>query len=192
LQFDPRRRQDAEFIFLATPAAAGRLLKAQLKFHYSGDLPVYSTSAVNALDGRSNADLNGIMFADTPWVVDPQPWIESLPPLFTDYWPEQRRLARLHAMGYDAYNLIASLYAARGGSMVEIDGATGELFLDAGGRVHRRLAWAQFQRGEVIPLPPVEEPGGPIGDITNGGRPTEPDAADEAPWDEEAGERLEL
>jgi outer membrane PBP1 activator LpoA protein len=192
LQFDPRRRQDAEFIFLATPAAAGRLLKAQLKFHYSGDLPVYSTSAVNALDGRSNADLNGIMFADTPWVVDPQPWIESLPPLFNDYWPEQRRLARLHAMGYDAYNLIASLYAARGGSMVEIDGATGELFLDAGGRVHRRLAWAQFQRGEVIPLPPVEEPGGPIGDITNGGRPTEPDAADEAPWDEEAGERLEL
>jgi outer membrane PBP1 activator LpoA protein len=192
LQFDPRRRQDAEFIFLATPAAAGRLLKAQLKFHYSGDLPVYSTSAVNALDGRSNADLNGIMFADTPWVVDAQPWIESLPALFNEYWPEQRRLARLHAMGYDAYNLIASLYAVRGGSMVEIDGATGELFLDSGGRVHRRLAWAQFQRGEVVPLPPPESLGGPIEDITDDGRPMESDVADEAPWDEEPRSGLEL
>ena len=192
LQFDPRRRQDAEFIFLATPAATGRLLKAQLKFHYSGDLPVYSTSAVNALDGRSNADLNGIMFADTPWVVDPQPWIESLPPLFAESWPEQRRLARLHAMGYDAYNLVASLYALRGGSMVEIDGATGRLFLDSNGRVHRHLAWAQFQRGEVVPLPPPETPGGPIGNITIEGRPMESDAADEAPWDEETDDRLEL
>jgi outer membrane PBP1 activator LpoA protein len=192
LQFDPRRRQDAEFIFLATPAATGRLLKAQLKFHYSGDLPVYSTSAVNALDGRSNADLNGIMFADTPWVVDPQPWIESLPPLFAESWPEQRRLARLHAMGYDAYNLVASLYALRGGSMVEIDGATGRLFLDSNGRVHRHLAWAQFQRGEVVPLPPPETPGGPIGNITNEGRPMDSDAADEAPWDEETDDRLEL
>jgi outer membrane PBP1 activator LpoA protein len=192
LQFDPRRRQDAEFIFLATPAAAGRLLKAQLKFHYSGDLPVYSTSAVNALDGRSNADLNGIMFADTPWVVDPQPWIESLPALFNEHWPEQRRLARLHAMGYDAYNLIASLYTVRGGSMVEIDGATGELFLDAGGRVHRRLAWAQFQRGEVVPLPPPETPGGPIEDITDDSRPIESDAADEAPWEEQTRNVREL
>lgn len=192
LQFDPRRRQDAEFVFLATPAATGRLIKAQLKFHYSGDLPVYSTSAVYALDGRSNADLNGLMFADTPWVVDPQPWIESLPPLFAEHWPEQRRLARLHAMGYDAYNLIASLYAVRGSSMIEIDGATGELFLDNGGRVHRRLAWAQFQRGEVVPLPRPEVPGGPIGDITDDGRPLQPDAADEAPWDEESSDEREL
>ena len=187
LQFDPRRRQDAEFIFLATPAATGRLLKAQLKFHYSGDLPVYSTSAVNALDGRSNADLNGVMFADTPWVVDPQPWIENLPALYAEYWPEERRLARLHAMGYDAYNLIASLYAVRGGQMAEIDGATGRLYLDAGGRVHRRLAWAQFQRGEVVALPSVEARGGPIENITDDGQVIAPDAADDAPWDQ--GER---
>ena len=49
------------FIFLAADAAAGRLLKSQLKFHYSGDLPVYSTSSINAMDGRSDSDLNGVM-----------------------------------------------------------------------------------------------------------------------------------
>ncbi|MDH5617605.1 MAG: penicillin-binding protein activator [Gammaproteobacteria bacterium] len=183
LQFDPRRRQDAEFIFLASDAAAGRLLKAQLKFHYSGDIPVYSTSSVNALDGRSNADLNGIMFADTPWIIDPQPWIEHLPAQFAEHWPEERRLTRLHAMGYDAYNLIASLYAARGGTMSEIDGATGTLFLDANGRIHRRLAWAQFQRGETVALPRQEGIGGPIRDMSDEGEIVMPGAADDSPWD---------
>lgn len=183
LQFDPRRRQDAEFIFLATAAPAGRLLKAQLKFHYSGDLPVYSTSSVNSMDGRSNADLNGIMFADTPWVIDPQPWIAELPGQFAEFWPDERRLSRLHAMGYDAYNLIASIFAARGGEMVELDGATGTLFLDSNGRVHRRLAWAQFQGGEVVALPKTDSTGGPIQDTSGDAEFVTPDAADDSPWD---------
>jgi outer membrane PBP1 activator LpoA protein len=126
--------------------------------------------------------MNGIMFADTPWVIDPQPWIEHLPGEFEKYWPEERRLARLHAMGYDAYNLIASLYSARGGNMAEIDGATGELYLDMNGRIHRRLAWAQFQRGEAVALPSPEETGGPIENISDDGAVVDPNAADEAPW----------
>jgi outer membrane PBP1 activator LpoA protein len=159
------------------------LLKAQLKFHYSGNLPVYSTSSIYSLDDRSNSDLNGIMFADTPWVIDPQPWIAELPREFAAYWPAERRLARLHAMGYDAYNLIAALFASRGGPMIELDGATGTLFLDAGGRVHRRLAWAQFQQGNVIALPRMDSAGGPIQDISIEGDTIRPDAADDAPWD---------
>ncbi len=185
LQFDPRRRQDAEFIFLAAAAGPGRLLKSQLKFHYSGDIPAYSTSSVNSLDGRSNSDLNGIMFADTPWLIDPQPWIRYLPSTFSEYWPEERRLGRLHAMGYDAYNLIASLYTNRSNDAIELDGATGRLFLDQQGRIHRRLAWAQFQRGQAVALPHQEDVGGPIQDISEEGMPIVPDAADDAPWDPE-------
>ena len=184
LQFDPRRRQDSEFIFLAADAPAGRLLKSQLKFHYSGDLPVYSTSSINALDGRSNTDLNGIMFADTPWIVAPQPWIESLPGIYGDYWPGERRLGRLHAMGYDAYQLIAALFAARTGPMQEIDGATGRLYLDSDGRVRRKLAWAQFQSGEVVALPDLEPAGGPIRDLSDQAEILKPDAADEEAWPE--------
>ncbi len=185
LQFDPRRRQDAEFIFLAAAAGPGRLLKSQLKFHYSGDIPAYSTSSVNSLDGRSNSDLNGIMFADTPWLIDPQPWIRYLPSTFSEYWPEERRLGRLHAMGYDAYNLIASLYTNRSNDAIELDGATGQLFLDQQGRIHRRLAWAQFQRGQAVALPHQEDVGGPIQDISEESMPIVPDAADDAPWDPE-------
>ena len=157
LQFDPRRRQDVDFIFLAADGASGRLLKSQLKFHYSGDLPVYSTSSIYAMDGRSNSDLNGIRFADTPWIIAPQSWIRYLPDVYHEYWPEERRLGRLHAMGYDAYHLVAPLFAARDGTMPEIDGASGALYLDAGGRVHRRLAWAEFRGGEPVPLPEPED-----------------------------------
>jgi len=188
LQFDPRRRQDSEFIFLAADAPAGRLLKSQLKFHYSGDLPVYSTSSIYAMDGRSNSDLNGIMFADTPWIVAPQSWIEHLPSQFGEYWPEERRMGRLHAMGYDAYQLIASLYAAHSGSMMEVDGATGKLHLDADGRVRRKLAWAQFQRGEPVALPEIEAVGGPIQDISNEPELLLPASADDESWFEETRE----
>ncbi len=160
LQFDPRRREDGEFIFLGADAPNGRLLKSQLKFHYSGDLPVYATSSVNSLDGRSNSDLNGVGFADAPWVVDPQGWIEYLPELFDDFWPEQRRLTRLHAMGYDAYQLVAPLYAVREGAVVSLDGATGQLRLDADGKVRRSLSWAEFVDGEALakPLPEATDP----------------------------------
>jgi outer membrane PBP1 activator LpoA protein len=114
------------------------------------------------MDGRSNSDLNGIRFADTPWIIAPHSWIRYLPDVYREYWPEERRLGRLHAMGYDAYHLVAPLFAARNGAMPEIDGATGVLFLDANGRVHRRLAWAEFRRGEPVPLPEPGDPGSPL------------------------------
>lgn len=182
LQFDPRRRQDTNFIFLAADAPAGRLLKSQLKFHYSGDLPVYSTSSIYAMDGRSNSDLNGIMFADTPWIVAPQAWIANLPPIYDEFWPEERRMGRLHAMGYDAYQLIAALSAAQTGAMPEIDGATGNLYLDHDGRVRRRLAWAQFQSGEPVALPELDNTGGPIQDISDDPELMLPDAAEDESW----------
>lgn len=189
LQFDPRRRQDAEFIFLAADAAAGRLLKSQLKFHYSGDLPVYSTSSIYAMDGRSDADLNGVMFADTPWVIGPQNWIAHLPATYRKYWPEQRRLARLHAMGYDAYYLVGSLYAAHGGEMDQVDGATGRLWLDRDGKVHRYMAWAQFQGGVPVHLADAAPAGGPVRNRSGEGGRLPPDAADDESWYESVDDR---
>jgi len=134
LQFDPRRRQDIDFVFLAADAKAGRLIKSQ-----------------------SDTDLNGVMFAETPWVVHPPAWIADFPELYGEFWPAEKRLTRLHAMGYDAYHLVGGLFPARSGSMDEIIGATGTLYLEADGRVHRRMAWARFERGRPEPLPEVDE-----------------------------------
>ena len=158
LQFDPRRRQDVDFVFLAADAMAGRLIKSQLKFHYAGDLPVYSTSVIYSMDGRSNSDLNGIMFADTPWIISPPSWIANYPALYSEFWPAEKRMGRLHAMGYDAYNLVSRLYSSEENLRQEYVGATGRLYLDDDGRIHRRLAWAQFVRGEMVPLPDTHVP----------------------------------
>jgi len=157
LQFDPRRRQDVDFVFLAADANAGRLIKSQLKFHYSGELPVYSTSFIYSMDGRSNSDLNGLMFADTPWIISPPPWIAGYPQLYAEFWPAEKRMGRLHAMGYDAYNLVGHLYSAGEISQQEFAGATGRLYMDNDGRIHRRLAWAKFEHGEPVPLPATDD-----------------------------------
>jgi outer membrane PBP1 activator LpoA protein len=187
LQFDPRRRQDVDFVFLAADGASGRLLKSQLKFHYSGDLPVYATSSIYAMDGRSDSDLNGVRFADTPWIIAPQSWIQYLPKAYREYWPEERRLGRLHAMGYDAYQLVAPLFTARDGTMSEIDGVTGVLYMDGNGRVHRRLAWAEFRRGEPVPLPETGDVGPLPGTIGKDGIAPAEDPADQT-WYEETRE----
>jgi outer membrane PBP1 activator LpoA protein len=157
LQFDPRRRQDVDIVFLAADAKAGRLIKSQLKFHYSGELPVYSTSFIYSMDGRSDSDLNGVMFADAPWIISPPAWIADYPGIYAEYWPTEKRLTRLHAMGYDSYHLVGELFNARENPMQEIVGATGRLFLTMDGRVHRKPAWAQFERGEPTPLPDTDE-----------------------------------
>lgn len=172
LQFDPRRRRDADFVFLAAEATSGRLMKSQLKFHYSGDVPVYSTSRIYALDGRSNGDLNGVGFADTPWIVAPQPRIAGLPDTFREFWPDEQSLllSRLNAMGFDAQSLVNELYAGR--LAAPIDGATGRLILDGRGRIRRELPWAEFQRGEPVNVPwpdayvdePTDEFGEEFGD----------------------------
>jgi hypothetical protein len=69
--------------------------------------------------------------------------------------------------------------------MNELEGASGTLFLDQGGLIHRRLAWAQFQGGEVVALPDLGDLGGPIQDMSNDGEIIVPGAADDSPWDVE-------
>jgi outer membrane PBP1 activator LpoA protein len=156
LQFEPRRRQDVDFVFLAADSKAGRLIKSQLKFHYSGELPVYSTSFIYSMDGRSDADLDAVMFADAPWVISPPAWIADYPGLYGQYWPTERRLTRLHAMGYDAYHLVGELFNARETGIAEMLGATGQLFQTTDGRIHRKLAWAQFDNGEPVAMPELD------------------------------------
>ncbi|MBT8080316.1 MAG: penicillin-binding protein activator [Gammaproteobacteria bacterium] len=157
IDFEPRRRKDADLIFLAANGKSGRLLNSQLKFHEAGDVQVYSTSFIYSMDGRSDRDLNGVMFADAPWIILPPPWLAALPQVFQEYFPAERRLGRLHALGYDAYQLVAPLYVGRTAILEEIDGATGRLTLQQSGQVYRQPSWAQFERGEPVAVPDARE-----------------------------------
>ncbi len=109
IQFEPRRRQDVDAIFIAAEdTRAGRLLAPQLRFNSAGDIPTYATSDVFDPGGtrarqrferrdhsrtrprssrriRTRCDLQREMLV---------------------YWPQRGNQVRLYAMGFDAYELV--------------------------------------------------------------------------------------
>ena len=54
-------------------------------------------------------------------------------------------------------SLVGGLFGAEDRPFDEIIGATGRLYLEADGRVHRKLAWAQFERGVPVALPDIDK-----------------------------------
>ncbi len=153
LEFEPRRRQDVDVIFLATNADNGRLLAPQLRFHYAGDLPTYATPEIYAPAGMSSdVDLDGILFPDAPWLLSPDAAAMELKSTLASYWPQRvAQWPRLFAMGFDAYRLIPLLYGPSPGFSA-FPAMSGELSLDERGRVHRSLPLAQFRDGRPTML----------------------------------------
>jgi outer membrane PBP1 activator LpoA protein len=148
IEFEPRRRQDVDAIFIAADdARAGRLLAPQLRFHLAGDVPTFATSDVyDPSDTAGANDLNGLIFADSPALIVPDANATDLRRDLQQYWPQRGGLMRLYSMGFDAYRLVGSLYNGERTSW-PIRGMSGDLSLDASGRIHRTLPLAQFRNG---------------------------------------------
>ena len=151
IAFEPRRRQDIDFIFLlATDITNAKLLKSQLDYHLSGDdpIPIYSTSNIFSL--RENMDdLDGVIFTDAPWVIDQQSWLRDLPTKLMKFWPGDAIQSRQNAMGYDAYFLTSKLAKQNNSYLKEFNGATGQLYIDSENKIRRRLAWAKLIDGKT-------------------------------------------
>jgi uncharacterized protein len=165
LQFEPRRRQDVDAIFIAGDARAGRLLAPQLKFNFAGDVPTYSTSDIfdPTVTTRDN-DLNGVIFPDSPVLLTPDEAAANLVRQVKTYWPQRLGLVRLYALGFDAYRLIGPLYRGDA-SAWPIHGLSGDLSLDGDGRIHRRLPLGQFRDGRPIALQPAAPGTGNAGEL---------------------------
>ncbi len=153
IEFEPRRRQDVQFIFLGGTPDVGRLMRPQLRFHYASSLPVYATSAIYEPAPDRNGDLNGVMFDDMPWVIDSNPDIVALREELAVLWPDgMRTWPRLYALGFDAYRLVPALFGGQLPQDETIQGLTGDLSLTIDGRIHRTLMWAKFERGVPVPM----------------------------------------
>lgn len=157
LEFEPRSRGDVEFVFIAAQPGPGRLLRPALRFHLVDDLPVYSLSQIYEPDSPANAELEGVLFPDMPWVIAPDDVATQLRNTLTRYWPSRMRgNARLFAFGFDAYRLIPLLQAHRADlSAAATPGMTGLLSVDANGRVRRQLDWARVINGQARPIVPL-------------------------------------
>lgn len=150
----PTPRQDLDALFLAATPLQARQIKPTLAFQYAAELPVYATSHSYQIDptGMQNTDLDGLLIAEIPWLLD------RSDPLYgevTSNWPQATgALGRLYAMGIDTQRIFARLPQMRQYPDTRIEGATGELTLDANGRIQRNLPWGQIQDGLLQPAAP--------------------------------------
>jgi outer membrane PBP1 activator LpoA protein len=142
-------RTDAAFVFVAagSPGTARQILP-QLKFHFVGDVPVYSTSDSFEPDPAANSDLDGMLFPDMPWMVADDPVTAQIRDAVRAAWPARTtRRDRLYAFGFDAYRLVPALRSRSLAGTGEIAGVTGKLHLDEHNRIHRDLDWVQIKEG---------------------------------------------
>jgi uncharacterized protein len=153
LEFEPRARGDAQFVFVGAQPVQGRSLRPALRFHLSENLPVYATSDIFEPDIEANDDLEGVIFPDMPWVISPDVVSTQLRNALSRHWPVRARgRGRLYAFGFDAYRLVPLLKGGKFGTAHAVPGMTGLLSIDSKGRVRRELDWAQVAGGKANPL----------------------------------------
>ncbi len=169
LQFEPRRRQDVDFIFMAATADSAKRLKPQLRFHYAGDLPVFATSAVNTVSRRdAENDLNGIRFNDIPWLVAGMRGESTPLSNVSRLLSSAQSQPRLYALGYDAFDAVLKISTANPSDPEAISwpGATGLLTLGNDNAIRRATDWAVFERGQPTALPSLPDLFDPLDTMT--------------------------
>lgn len=151
-EFEPRPRNDLQFIFIGADPDQGRLLRPTIRFHLVTPLPIFATSDIYEPDAtaKANVDLDGVAFPDIPWLIAPDEQAVQLRAAINRYWPGRARdRARLYALGFDTFRLIPLLLSQSTGTPTsQSNGVTGRLSIDANGQVHRELAWARIVNGQ--------------------------------------------
>ena len=146
IEFEPRRRQDIDMIFLAAQAKQARQVKPTLAFHYAGDIPVYGTSHIYS--GKPNTkldqDMDGTRFSTLPWFFDQQSNEKKAIKRFAN---NSANLQPLYALGVDSFHLYPRLKQLETIKQAHFYGKTGQLRLDEQRVIRRKQVWARFSRG---------------------------------------------
>lgn len=146
---EPRHRQDADLVFLASTPVVARQLVPQLRFFRADDITTYSISSIYSgiSNPAANSDIDNVIFPDMPWILDPE----------SQYSPLQQTLnrtrdqnespyRRLYAFGIDAYELIPELGRLTAQNET-YKGFTGNLKITDQGYINRTSVWAKFVNG---------------------------------------------
>ncbi len=149
------KRRDADSIFIASGAVNTRQLIPMLKYHYSGNLPIFSTSLINKTSNpHKNQDLNSAIFFDTPLLPSlpqspkrmdfPKKVMDKLrssdPTGFFDAF-------RFYGLGFDAFVISQTGYLWDILDGYTIIGVNGALSRDINGRIQRELSRMVFKNG---------------------------------------------
>jgi len=151
-QFQPRRRDDLNLVFIAARPEQAKLLGPQLRFHRTGELPIYATALI--YDGEAPAaDLSGLRFCDMPWMMSQDGEMAALRSQLRTLFPTRpKEYTRLLALGHDAYTLVQLIEGGRLQAGSFFPSISGTLSLRGDGVITRGLACAEIRNGTLKPL----------------------------------------
>lgn len=145
LEFRPRPRDDADFLFIAARPVEARQLMPQVRYYGAQNLPVLATSHVfSGRDAdRVDPDLAGLHFVDMPWLLHRYETRASLSfdRVFDTRYATRRRL---FALGADAYLLATEANRLRATPNADVAGLSGRLSVRPDGVIRRAPAWGSF------------------------------------------------
>lgn len=154
LEFEPRRRQDIDFVVILARPLKARQLVPQLKFHRSGSLPLFATSHAYTghPDPQQDIDLNDLFITDIPWMFASETNQDPAYQAMQGQTETMGGLLRLYAMGVDAYRLLPELNQLSTDETLAYQGATGQLSVNELGQVQRQMQWGRFRQGSLQPI----------------------------------------
>ncbi|MAZ90245.1 MAG: penicillin-binding protein activator [Cellvibrionaceae bacterium] len=154
VEFEPRRRQDADMLFMVARPTEARQIKPTLAFHYASKLPVYATSHIysGTEDRKADRDLNNIRFSTLPWFFDNNNATKQVIQQAANPAPSYQRL---YALGVDSFQLYPRLKQLQQSEYTRLYGVTGSLSMNAQRRVEREQIWAKMNNGRAQSLPMV-------------------------------------
>ena len=144
--------EDVDLVFIAARPEQARLLGPQLRFHRTGELPIYATAAI--YDGETpSADLSGLRFCDMPWMLSQDREMVALRGTLQGLAPGRpREHTRLLALGHDAWTLVRLIDSGQLKSGSFFPAASGTLSLRDDGAIVRGLSCAEIRNGALKPL----------------------------------------
>lgn len=148
-----RSRRDIDAIYIiATPQEAMLAIPYIITTQnpYIKQVAIYASSRTHSsnLPSNQSRDLNGLIFSDMPWLLNPDQELKSQT---ISLWPNMSKIEQnLFAMGYDTFKLIPNLLQLRNFPSLRIDGQTGILYVNDQGNIEREFSWGRYKSGKVI------------------------------------------
>lgn len=134
-----RKIKTADMAFMVALPKQAQTIRRLLVSSLGDSLPIYSISRVYS--GTSSPRLEGVMFADMPWILAPDEKAAQVQAALSGHMNKQ-----LYALGVDAYYLLPRLQQL---SRYQWQGQTGRLSVNNRGIIHRdQLSWARFVNGK--------------------------------------------
>ena len=130
-----------DFKQTAEPEGKAAVGKGKLKF-------VIQRHAASRLHYDFRLEMDGLQYSEIPMLAGSNPALmqQALSSVRNDY-----SLARLYAMGVDAWALANHFTQMRQVPGFELNGNTGDLTATQDCVINRKLSWLKYQQGQIVP-----------------------------------------